>query len=154
MFALFSELRCSTSIGEKARVATTTLTTARRLEACAVRREIREHLPRVHVTNDGALRHLDDEIFTPPTVEVFAHSVDSVARTTVRMIAEREQRGHVVVGLQPNRSAVASVAPVRTTECDRSLATETHAARTAVTTANVQLGLIDESTHRGIPCYG
>ena len=87
-------------------------------------------------------------------MEVLAHSVYAVACTTVRMVTECKQRGDVVVGLQPDRTAISPVATVWATERDGSLATETHAACTAVTTANVQLGFVDECTHRGFPCYG
>ena len=66
----------------------------------------------------------------------------------VRVVAERQQRGHVVVGDEPDVAALAAVAAVRAAEGDRTLAPERHAARAAVAAAHVELALVDELGHR------
>ena len=65
----------------------------------------------------------------------------------VRVVAERQQRGHVVVGDQPDVAALAAVAAVRAAEGHRALAPERHAARAAVAAAHVELALVDELGH-------
>jgi len=154
VFTLFGELRRTSTIRQEAGIAATALTTAGRLEARTVSREIREYLTGVHVAHDGALGNLDDQVLSPTPVQVLAHSVHAISCTTMRMVAEREQRCNVVIGFQPDRATVAAVTTIRSAESNRTLTTETHAASTAVATANVQLGFIDEGTHRGFPCYG
>jgi len=154
VLALFGELRRTTTVGQEARIAATTLTTASRLEARTMTCEICEHFTGVHVAHDGPLGNLDDQVLSPTPVQVLAHSVHAISCTTMRMVAEREQRCNVVIGFQPDRATVAAVTTIWSTEGDRSLSTETHAASTAIATANVQLGFIDEGTHRGFPCYG
>ena len=63
----------------------------------------------------------------------------------VRVVAEREQRGDVAVGDQPDVAALAAVAAVRAAHRDGALTAERHAAGAAVATAHVQLGFVDES---------
>jgi hypothetical protein len=58
-----------------------------------------------------------------------------------------------MVGYQPDRSTVASITTVWSTECNWALATETDTAKTAVATANVELGFVDKCTHRGFLGY-
>ena len=65
----------------------------------------------------------------------------------VGMVAERQQRRHVVVGDEPDVAALAAVAPVRTAHHDRALPPERHAARAAVAATYVELALVDELGH-------
>ena len=67
----------------------------------------------------------------------------------VRMVTERQQRRHVVVGDQPDVAALAAVAAVRAAHHDRTLAPERHAARATVAAAHVELALVDELGHPG-----
>ena len=83
-----------------------------------------------------------------PSVEVLALAVDAVAGPAVRVVAERQQRRHVVVGDEPDVAALAAVAAVRAAEGDRPLPPERHAARAAVAAAHVELALVDELGHR------
>ena len=66
----------------------------------------------------------------------------------VRVVAERQQRGDVVVGDQPHVAALAAVAAVGPAEGDRALPPERHAARATVAAAHVELALVDELGHR------
>ena len=80
-------------------------------------------------------------------MQVLALAVDAVVGPAVRVVAEGQQRGDVVVGDQPHVAALAAVAAVRAAEGDRTLAAERHAAGAAVATAHVQLALVDELGH-------
>ena len=64
------------------------------------------------------------------------------------MVAERQQRRHVVVGDEPDVAALAAVAAVRTAHHDRALAPERHAARATIAAAHVELALVDEIGHQ------
>ena len=75
--------------------------------------------------------------------------MDAVVGPTVRVVAERQQRRHVVVGDEPDVAAVAAVAAVRAAHGDGALTAEADAARAAVTAASVQLALVDELGHFG-----
>ncbi|GAC1316485.1 MAG: hypothetical protein NVSMB12_13310 [Acidimicrobiales bacterium] len=72
------------------------------------------------------------------------------------MVAEREQRRHVVVGEQPYVAAVAAVAAVRSPARDVGLSAHRHRTGATVTGADVDLGLVDERTGagHGFPAYG
>ncbi len=63
------------------------------------------------------------------------------------MIAEGQERRHVVVGHEPHVTAVAPVAAIRAAEGHGTLAAEADTARAAVATASVQLALVDELGH-------
>jgi hypothetical protein len=63
------------------------------------------------------------------------------------VVAERQQRRHVVVGDEPDVAALAAVATVRTTERDGALTAEGHAACATVAAAHVELALVDELGH-------
>ena len=90
---------------------------------------------------------VDLERLAAPAVQVLALAVDAVVGPAVRVVAEGQQRRHVVVGHQPHVAALAAVAAVRATEGDRTLPAERHAARAAVAAANVELALVDELGH-------
>jgi hypothetical protein len=87
-------------------------------------------------------------------VEVFPHAVDAVIRPAVGVIAERQERGHVVIGDEPHIAPSASVAAVRTAECDGAFTPEADTTRTAIAGTNVQLTFVDESTHSVIQANG
>ena len=88
---------------------------------------------------DGALGDGDLEVVAAAAVQVLALAVDAVAGPAVRVVAEREQRGDVVVGDQPHVAALAAVAAVRAALGDRALAPERDAAGAAVAAAHVEL---------------
>ena len=98
--------------------------------------------------DDRALGHGDLEVVAAAAVEVLALAVDAVAGPPVGVVAERQQRGHVVVGDEPDVAALAAVAAVRAAHRHRTLAPERHAARAAVAAAHVELALVDELGHR------
>ena len=65
-------------------------------------------------------------------------------RLAVRVVAEREQRRDVAVGLQPDVAALAAVAAVGPALGDVRLAPHRDAARAAVAALHVELRLVDE----------
>ena len=67
----------------------------------------------------------------------------------VRVVAEAEQRRHVVIGDQPHVAAAAAVAAVGPALGDVRLAAERHRARAAVTGFHVDLRFVDKTRHRG-----
>ena len=113
--------------------------------------QIGEHFTRVQIAHDRSLGNHHFEVAPPAAVQVLAHSRHPVFAATVRMITECDEGRHVVIGDEPHRPAVTAVAAVRTAEDDRPLATETHATRSAVTAAHVQLCFVDEAAHVTLP---
>ena len=91
--------------------------------------------------------HGDLEVFAAPTVQVLALAVDTVAGPAMRVVTEGQQRGDVVVGDEPHVAALAAVASVRPAEGLGTFAPERHAACSPVSTAHVELGLVDELRH-------
>ena len=110
--------------------------------------EVGEQLARVHVGDHGTFRHEHLKVFAAPTVEVFALTVHAVLRSTVRMVAEGQQRGHVAIGDEPDVATLAAVAAVGATERHRAFATERHTAGSTVASAYVQLRFVDKPAHR------
>ena len=109
--------------------------------------QFRHQLVRVQVEHRGAHRHGNLERLTPAAVEVLALAVDAVVGPPVGMIVEGQERRHVVVGHEPHVTAVAPVATIRAAEGHGTLTAEADTARAAVTTASVQLALVDELGH-------
>ena len=64
------------------------------------------------------------------------------------MVAERQERGDVVVGDEPHVAALAAIAAVRAPVHDRALPPEAHRARAAVAATHVELALVDELGHQ------
>ena len=73
--------------------------------------------------------------------------MDAVAGSPMRVVAERQQRGDVVVGDEPDVAALAAVAAVRPAEGHGTLAPERHAACSPIAAAHVELALVDELGH-------
>ena len=144
VLALLGERRGATLVRQELGVAAPAAPTRGGEPTVAVADQLGEHLAGVEVVHDGALGHLDLERLATPAVEVLALAVHAVLGATVRMVAEREQRRHVVVGDQPDVAALAAVAAVRAAVHDRTLAPERDAARAAVAATHVELALVDE----------
>jgi len=70
-----------------------------------------------------------------------------IACAAVRVIAEREERGHVAVGAQPYVTAIASVTAVGTAPGHVCLSAERHRAGAAVAPSYVGCGFVDEPGH-------
>ncbi len=80
-------------------------------------------------------------------MQILALAVHAIARASVGVVAEREERGDVVIGHQPHVAAIAAIAAIRPAVDHRTLPTERHTARPAVAGADVQLGFVDEIRH-------
>ncbi len=92
--------------------------------------------------------HGDVERLAALAVLVLALAVHAVAGPAVGMVAERQQRGHVAIGHQPDVAALAAVAAVGAAERHGALTTERDAAGSAVAAAYIQLRFVDEPAHR------
>ena len=148
VLTLLGEARRATLVRQELGVAAPTAPTGGRQPAIAVVQQFGEQLAAVEVGHDGALGHRDLERLPALAVLVLALAVHPVVGAAVRMVAERQQRRHVVVGDEPDIAALAAVAAVRTALHDRTLASERHAARAAVTAAYVELAFVDELGHQ------
>jgi hypothetical protein len=115
--------------------------------------KVGKHFTGIQIFNHGSLGNIDNQFGSTTTVQVLTHSVNAVACSTVRVIPKRQQRSNVMVGYQPDRSTIATIATVWPTECNRAFTTETDTAKTAVATANVELGFVDKCAHRGFLGY-
>jgi dGTPase len=116
-------------------------------------RQIREYVTGVHVFNYGSLWHMYLEIFAPPTMKILAHSVDTIAGAPMGMIPECQQRRDIVIGYEPHRSAVTTVASIGTAKRNRTFSPKTYTTGSTVTTKNIELGFINKYTHRGFSGY-
>ena len=148
VLALLGEARRATLVRQELGVAAPTPPAGGCQPAIAVAKQFGEQFAAVEVGHDGALGHRDLDRRPALAVLILALAVNPVVGAAVRMVPERQQRRHVVVGDQPDVAALAAVAAVRTAHHDRALASERHAARAAVTAAHVELALVDELGHQ------
>ena len=116
VLALLGEGRRPPLVGEELGVAAPAAPAGGGHPAVAVAQQLGEHLAGVQVLDDRALRHRDHESLAAPAVEVLALAVHAALGAPVRVVAEREQRRHVVVGDEPDVAALAAVAAVRAAE--------------------------------------
>jgi hypothetical protein len=147
VLALFGETRRPPLVRQELGVATAASSASSGEPAVAVVDQFGEHVAGVHVEHDRAHRHGDLERLASTAVHVLALPVDAVVGATVWVIAECEQRRHVVVGDQPDVAAVAAVTTVRAAHRLWTLPAEADAARAAIASAYVQLALVDELRH-------
>jgi hypothetical protein len=80
-------------------------------------------------------------------VLALGRAVLAVGRPAKRVILESEQRGLIVVGLQPDVTALSPVSPVGTTFGDVGFSAKTNASRPSVTGFGVQLSAVYEGGH-------
>ena len=102
------------------------------------------------VVHDRALGHGHHEVVARPAPWLLlALAVGAARGPAVRVVPERQQRGDVAVGDQPDVAALAAVAAVGPALGHVGLAPERHAAGAAVTAFDVQAALVDELGHAG-----
>src|SRR5690606_34753193 len=109
--------------------------------------QVGEDLARL-VLDDGALGHRHLDVGAAPAVALLAHAVGAVLTTAERVVPERQQGRHVVVGDQPHVAAAAAVPAVGTTAGHVGLPTERHRAGAAVSALHMEAALVDELGHR------
>ncbi len=90
-------------------------------------------------------RHLD--VLALPAVAALAAAVGAVGRPPERVVAEGEQRRHVVVGHEPHVATGPAVAAVGAAPGHVRLAAEGHGPGPAVARLGVQVCLVDELGH-------
>jgi hypothetical protein len=101
----------------------------------------------VAVAHHGAHGHGHDDVAARPAVAGLAHAVRAVARPAERVVPEREQRGDVVVGDQPDVAPRAAVTPVGAAPGDVRLPAERHRPGAAVPGLGVEVALVDKLDH-------
>ena len=67
---------------------------------------------------------------------------------SVGVISKRQQRRRVVVGDEPDTSAITAVAAIGTALGDVCFTTKRHAARAAIATLDIDVALVNEIGHR------
>ena len=143
VLALLGEARRPPGVGQEAGVAAPALPAAGGEVAVAVAHEVGEQLA-VAGLHLRALGHRDHEVGAAGAVALVARPVLARLGPAVRVVAVREQRRHVAVGLQVDVAAGAAVAAVGPALGDVGLAPERHRARAAVAAAEVDLDDVDE----------
>jgi hypothetical protein len=77
-------------------------------------------------------------------MQIFTLPVDPVLGPTVRMIAEGQKRGHIVIGNEPDIATLTTVATIGTAHHHGSLAPKRDTPRATIPAAHVKLAFIDE----------
>ena len=145
--ALLGEARCPPIVPEEAGIATSAPTALGRQPPVALVDEVGDHGP-FGIGDGRAEGNRYHEIASPGTVLAPAGPVTAVFGPAERVVTERQQRGHVVIGHQPDVAAVTPVAAVGTSIGDVGLPSERDAPGSPVATTHVDLGLVDEGGHR------
>jgi hypothetical protein len=83
-------------------------------------------------------------------VHALGRPVLAIGRTAKRVVTKTQQRGLVMIRHQPDVATTSAVTAVGTTLGHVGLTSKTDASRPAVAGLGVQLGRIDEATHRSI----
>ena len=107
--------------------------------------EVGDDLMGLQAADRGALGNGHDQILAAVAVALVPRAVGARLRLAVGMVAEREQRGHVAVGLQPDVTALASVTAIGSALGHVGLAAHRDRAGTTVATLDVELRLVDEA---------
>ena len=113
---LLGERRCPPSIRQEPGVALPPLAAGCAEPAVAVARQVDEDLTGLVVEDHGADRDPHDLVRAALAVSFRSLAVGAVGGDAVGMITEGQQRRNVAVGLEPHRTAVATVATVGPTE--------------------------------------
>lgn len=145
-FALLGEGGGPADVGQEAGIALPTPTTGCRHPTVAVMHQIGQHHA-IEIVDHGALGNVDDEIIGPGSMLLLPLTVGAALGPTVGMVLERQQRGDVAIGHEPDIAASATVATVRTTLGDMGFASKRHTAGAAIAAPNIQLAFVDESGH-------
>ncbi len=143
VLALLSEARRATRVRQEARVAAAPLPALGREVAVAVTHEVGEQLA-VTVTHARALGDGHLEVGPLCTMALLTTAVGARRRTTVRVVAKREQRRGVAIGTQIDVAARAAVAAAGTAFGDVRFTPERDSARATIAAAQVDLHLVDE----------
>ena len=77
--------------------------------------KVGQHLARIEVVHRSALGDLHHDICSGSAMAFASRSMRTVSCSTVGVIPEGQQGGHVMVGLQPHTPSVTTVAAVGTT---------------------------------------
>ncbi len=144
--ALLGERRRAALVREELGVAAPTLAALRAEPAVAGVDQVGQQVA-LEVVDHGAFGDVDLEVGAGVAVALLAHAVHAAGGTAVRVVAERQQRGHVAVGDEPDVAAVTAVATVGAAAGHVRLTPERDAAGAAVTAPNVQLCFVDEPGH-------
>ena len=133
--------------GGEAVVAVASLPARGSQPALPVCRKIGQHFPTLGPYG-GSHRHLHHRVVARCAVATLALAVGSISGPPMGVVFERDQRGHIVVGYQPDAAAVAAVAAVGSAFGHMGLTAKRDAPGTAVAAPHVQAALVYELGHR------
>jgi hypothetical protein len=108
--------------------------------------QVGQHLA-VLGTDDGTRGDRDLDALAGPAVAALPAAVGAVGGPAERVVAEGEERGHVVVGHQPDVAARTAVAAVGAAAGHVGLPPEGHRPGPPVARLGVQVCLVDELGH-------
>ena len=151
VLTLFREARRPPRVGEKPSVPAATAPAVRGQPPVAVTHEIGDDLARTVLADRGPLGDVHREIGAGLAVALVPGTVSPRRTAAVRMVAEREERRNVAVGLEPDVAAGAAIATVGSALGRVRLTPERDAAGAAVATAHIQLRFVDKVRHAGAP---
>src|SRR5262249_19960277 len=104
----------------------------------------------------GSLWDRDQCVVAGCAVPSLAHAVGAVGRAPMRMVLEREERGDVPIGDQPDVTAAAAIAAIGPALGHVRFTPERDRTRAAIAALHMQATLVDETGHddcrlRGAP---
>ena len=146
--SLLRERRSPSRVREEAGVPPATSSAGGGTPPIAVVHEVGQKRPRLHRSHRRALRHRDDDVLPRRSVLALPRAVGAIRRAAVRMVAEREQRGDVVVCDEPDVAARSPITAVGPATGHVGLTAERDTASAAVAAAHVERALVDEPGHR------
>ena len=149
--ALLGERRGPAAVGQELGVAAAAPPALGGDVAVAGRHEVGEH-GALAVAHHGPLGHGDEHVGAARAVAALAHAVGAVVGPAERLVLERQQRRHVVVGDQHDVAPAAPVASVGPALGHVRLTTEGHRAGAPVARLHVQVALVDELGHCARVC--
>ena len=144
VLTLLREGRRPARVAEEAQVAAPAPAATGREPPVAVGDQVGEHGVGLVVAHGRALGDHHHEVVPARAVPLLSLAVRAGLGPPVRVVAEREERRDVAVGLEPHVAARPAVTAVGTALGRVRLLAERRAAGAAVAAANVQLRLVDE----------
>jgi hypothetical protein len=124
VLALLRKGRRTATIRQETGVTTTATATRDCHPPITVVVQLGKDLTGVQIAHHRALGHRYLEALSTSAVEILSLSMHTITSTSVRVISEGEQRGHIVVGNQPDVPTIAAVAAIWATVHHRPLTPE------------------------------
>ena len=152
LLGLLGEGGSSAAVREEACVPAAALATLGHPETSALDVEVADD-GAAALTHDRADRDGHDQVLPPGPVLLGTRAVHAIGGAPEGVVPETEQRRLVHRRHEPHVPAVTAVTPIRAPAVHMGLSAPRHRPGSPITSARVQLGLVDEAGHEG-PAYG